>query len=99
MSDEPSDPSPCTWKRKHAVAAQLAAARAKRTCEGGGPSKVGGDEDDSSGISLEAAQEYADQWVLTLPLDERKELAVMLFITFRRRQKSFFDRSCAMLSS
>ena len=21
MSDEPSDPSPCTWKRKHAVAA------------------------------------------------------------------------------
>ena len=64
MSDEPSD-SPCTWKRKHAVAAQLAAARAKRTCEGGGLSTAGGDEDDSSDISLEAAQEYADDWVLT----------------------------------
>ena len=35
---------------------------------------------------MEDAQELVDDWVVVLPLDKRKQLAVALFVTYRRRQ-------------
>ena len=39
-----------------------------------------------SEFALEDAQKLVDDWVMVLPLDARKQLAVAWFVTYRRRQ-------------
>ena len=44
-------------------------------------------EDLDDRLSLETAQDYVDDWVSAFPLQQRKELAVALFLTYGRRQQ------------
>ena len=44
------------------------------------------DHEIDSELSLEDAQDLVDDWVMVRPSDERKQLAVALFVTYRRRQ-------------
>lgn len=42
---------------------------------------------ESDPIFLEMLQEAVDDWLIVLPLDQRKDLTLVLFVTFRRRHK------------
>jgi len=86
------------WGKRRARCDQLGAARnAKKSkmSEGGeSPAASQGNANAVSEsvleeelISLETAQEMVDDWVTVLPVDQRRELAVTLFVTFRRRHK------------
>ena len=44
------------------------------------------DHDLDSELALEDAQQLVNDWVMVLPLDECKQLAVALFVTYRHWQ-------------
>ena len=91
-----------SWKKRRGVVDRLSEARAAKrarteTSDGLSSSEPvtrssADDEhcDDEFGedsMSLEEAQDCVDDWVLVLPIQQRKELAVALFVSYRRRQK------------
>ena len=93
-SSSGSSSSSSAWRRKCALLDNLLSSKsAKKAKESevsvappvsGSPSFT--DHDIDSELALEDAQKLVDDWVMVLPLDERKQLAVASFVTYRRRQ-------------
>ena len=90
MSLSGSSSSSSAWRRNRALLDNLLSSRsakkAKESEVSVSESPSFTDHDIDSELALEDAQELVDDWVMVLPLDERKQLAVALFVTYRRRQ-------------
>ena len=86
-----SSSSSSAWRRKRALLDNLLSSRSARKAKEsevsvslpvlGSPSFT--DHDIDTELASEDAQELVDDWVMVLPLDERKQLAVVLFVTHR----------------
>ena len=80
------------WKRKRTLLENLAGSRsAEPDANDTGVSTDVSDSAESqlfhTTMSLEDAQELVDDWVMVQPLEQRKQLAITFFVTYRRRQK------------
>ena len=80
------------WKRKRTLLENLAGSRsAEPDANDTGVSTDVSDSAESQSfhttMSLEDAQELVDDWVMVQPLEQRKQLAITLFVAYRRRKK------------
>ena len=80
------------WKRKRTLLENLAGSRsAEPDANNIGVSTDMYDSAESRSfhttMSLEDAQELVDDWAMVQPLEQRKQLAITSFVTYRRRQK------------
>ena len=80
------------WRKRRSIMGRLDLANAaKRTKQAERQEEVdaeaGAEGSESDFFNLEEAQEAVDDWVMVLPVEQRKELAVTLFVGYRRRQK------------
>ena len=80
------------WKRKRTLLENLAGSRSAEP-DAANDTGVSTDADSAESqsfhttMSLEDAQELVDDWVMVQPLEQRKQLAITFFVTYRRRQK------------